>query len=117
MDECFRILNERSQYIKLTREQPKDGERRSRITFELEKHSPSRWTDLGKVAGMETWNSAVRRQQRKMFTHIINLINGIKLLFRAAKTSSGETARLILDFPGHHGHDFFAVSRRKSEQK
>ncbi|KAK6758222.1 hypothetical protein RB195_015816 [Necator americanus] len=25
MDECFRILNERSQYIKLTREQPKDG--------------------------------------------------------------------------------------------
>ncbi|KAK6761196.1 hypothetical protein RB195_022308 [Necator americanus] len=25
MDECFGILNERSQYIKLTREQPKDG--------------------------------------------------------------------------------------------
>ncbi|KAK6740032.1 hypothetical protein RB195_008478 [Necator americanus] len=25
MDECFRILNERSQYIKLIREQPKDG--------------------------------------------------------------------------------------------
>ncbi|KAK6754602.1 hypothetical protein RB195_013540 [Necator americanus] len=25
MDECFKILNERSQYIKLTREQPKDG--------------------------------------------------------------------------------------------
>ncbi|KAK6750170.1 hypothetical protein RB195_002267 [Necator americanus] len=25
MEECFRILNERSQYIKLTREQPKDG--------------------------------------------------------------------------------------------
>ncbi|KAK6761030.1 hypothetical protein RB195_022192 [Necator americanus] len=25
MDECFRILNERSQYIKLTQEQPKDG--------------------------------------------------------------------------------------------
>ncbi|KAK6760185.1 hypothetical protein RB195_021614 [Necator americanus] len=25
MDECYRILNERSQYIKLTREQPRDG--------------------------------------------------------------------------------------------
>ncbi|KAK6757728.1 hypothetical protein RB195_015505 [Necator americanus] len=43
------------------------GGRRSTIIIEVEKHLTTRWTDLDTVARMKMWNSAVRRQQKKMF--------------------------------------------------